>query len=135
MNKYINENPCDTCGNRQRACCECRDYSCYSSANILEPTSASHERNFIVTESELKEMLVALMKETMNQRDGVDNWEWYGESGLEVIQDFYPEYMELEEIESNNIDFEKCAEAIIDAGKYPEQIDVVDLFCRSYEED
>ena len=135
MNKYINENPCDTCGNRQRACCECRDYSCYSKTNILEPTSASHERKFIVTESELKEMLVALMKETMNQRDGVDNWEWYGESGLEVIQDFYPEYMELEEIENNNIDFEKCAEAIIDAGKYPEQIDVVDLFCRSYEED
>lgn len=135
MNKYINEKPCHTCGNRMKACCECYDYSCYSKANILEPGPISHERKFIITESELKEMLVALMKETMNQRDGVDNWEWYGESSLEIIQDFYPEYMELEEIENSNINFEKCAEAIIDAGKYPEQIDVVDLFCRSYEED
>lgn len=94
-----------------------------------------NERKFIVTESELKEMLVALMKEVMNLRDGVDNWEWYGTSFHKTVQDFYPEQLSIDDIWENDIGFEKCAEAIIDAGKYPEQIDVVNLFCRSYEED
>lgn len=135
MSKYINEKPCHTCGNRMKACCECYDYSCYSKANILEPGLISRERKFVVTESELKEMLIALMEKTMNYRDGVDNWEWHGTSYDVTVVDFYPEDVSVETIMENDIDFEECAEAIIDAGKYPEQIDMETLFCRSYEED
>lgn len=94
-----------------------------------------HERKFVVTESELKKMLIALMEKTMNYRDGVDNWEWYGTSYDVTVVDFYPEDVSVETVMENDIDFEKCAEAIIDAGKYPEQIDMETLFCRSYEED
>lgn len=118
MTKYINKIPCDTCGNRQKACCECYDYSCYSKANILEPTP--RERRFIVSESDLIEMLEALMEKEMNERDGVGNWEWYGESHLETVRDFYPESISEKEILNRSIGFRECAKAIIEHKKYDE---------------
>jgi hypothetical protein len=81
-------------------------------------------RKFVIDEADLKEMLIALMEYHMNRRDGVDNWEWYGESSLETVQDFYPEPLSIDDIRENDIGFEECAEAMIEAGKYPEQVDM-----------
>lgn len=84
-------------------------------------------RKFVIDESDLKEMLVALMEYDMNLRDGVDNWSWYGTSYKETVQDFYPEQLSIEELSENDIGFQECADAIIDAGKYPEQVDMTNL--------
>ena len=36
-------------------------------------------RYYLINEKRLKELLVAEMKVIELERDGVDNWEWYGE--------------------------------------------------------
>lgn len=87
-------------------------------------------RKFVVEEADLREMLVALIEKDMLTRDGVDNWSWYGESYHEAIQDFYPELITIEEIRENDIGFQECADAIIEAGKYPEMVDNTDLINR-----
>lgn len=81
-------------------------------------------RKFIVDEADLIEMLMALMESEMNARDGVDNWGWYGSSYEDVVRDNYPEQLSEEELHEHNIDFEACAKAILDAGKYQEQVDM-----------
>lgn len=56
----------------------------------------------------------------MNLRDSTDSRSWYNTSFYETIQDFYPEQISVDEIHENNIDFQECADAIIEAGKYQE---------------
>ena len=80
-------------------------------------------RKFVVDEADLKEMLVALMEYSMLQRDGVDNWSWYGESFHETVQDFYPEQLSIDEIRENDIGFQECADAMLEGGKYQELIE------------
>lgn len=82
-------------------------------------------RQFIVGEDDLREMLIALMRDTMCQRDGVDNWSWYGQSFNETIQDFYPTQLTVDEIEDKEIGFEECADAIIKNGKYEELTNMI----------
>lgn len=83
-------------------------------------------RKFVIEEADLKEMLIALMEYSMLQRDGVDNWSWYGESFHETVQDFYPEQLSIDEIRENDIGFQECADAMIEAGKYQELVDFGD---------
>ena len=84
-------------------------------------------RKFVIDEADLKEMLIALMEYHMNLRDGVDNWSWYGTSLHETVQDFYPEQLSIDDIRENDIGFAECAEAMIEAGKYQEQVDMSGL--------
>ena len=85
-------------------------------------------RKFVIDEADLREMLVALIEKDMLTRDGVDNWSWYCESYHEAIQDFYPELISIEEIRENDIGFQECADAIIEAGKYQEMVDNTEFF-------
>lgn len=78
------------------------------------------QRKFVVEEADLKEMLIALMEHTMNFRDSIGNQSWYNVNFYKTIQDFYPEQISIDEIRENNIDFQECADAIIEAGKYQE---------------
>lgn len=78
------------------------------------------QRKFVVEEADLKEMLIALMEHTMSLHDSTDSRSWYNTSFYETIQNFYPEQISIDKIRENNIDFQKCADAIIEAGKYQE---------------
>lgn len=49
----------------------------------------------------------------MLERDGVDNWEWYGSSRKDIIKESFPEVTE-EDLE--DMDFYDCARA--DLEKY-----------------
>lgn len=49
-----------------------------------------NQKQYLVPERELKSLLESEMKLNMLNRDGVDNWTWYGESHDKVIEDFYP---------------------------------------------
>lgn len=45
---------------------------------------------YLVPEHELVELIKSQMRDEMCCRDGVDSWEWYGESHDEVAEDFSP---------------------------------------------
>lgn len=77
------------------------------------------EKKYIVTESQLLNLLIAEMKNVMNERAGVDNWEWYGSAYEEVINEYYPDDDVPEEITVWD-----CAKARIEAGEFPEQMDI-----------
>lgn len=79
-----------------------------------------NERKYIVTESELLNFLACEMECSMNDRDGVDNWSWYGSSREEVIKEYWPE----DELPEGYLSFHDVASAILEAGGYPEQFDI-----------
>ena len=81
------------------------------------------EKKYVITESQLINLLVADMECVMNERDGVDNWEWYRESYEDVVKEFYPG----EPAEAENMSMWDCAKARIEAGEFQEQIDVQEL--------
>jgi hypothetical protein len=83
-----------------------------------------NEKKYVITESELLELLCCQMECTMNERDGVDNWGWYGTSRNDVIKEFYPGEEEPDE----DVGFYETAVAILEAGGYPEQVDMQELF-------
>lgn len=68
-------------------------------------------RKFIVDEEELFLLLIAKMECAMLNRDGVNNWAWYGESQEEVAEEFHPEHL-------SNVSFDECAAAILDSDQY-----------------
>lgn len=80
-------------------------------------------RQFVVNESQLREMLYAFMEYHMNLRDGVNNWEWYGESFNEIVQEFYPEDISIDDIRENDIGFEECIEAMLEGGAFRELLE------------
>ena len=83
-----------------------------------------NEKKYVITESELLELLCYQMECVMNDRDGVDNWGWYGTSRNDVIKEFYPG----EEDPDEDVGFYETAVAILEAGGYPEQVDMQELF-------
>lgn len=78
------------------------------------------EKKYVITESELLDLLCCQMECVMNERDGVDNWGWYGSSKEDVIKEFYPDEIPEGELP----DFYETAKAILEGGGYPEQLDV-----------
>ena len=78
------------------------------------------EKKYIVTERELLELLACQMECVMNERDGVDNWGWYGSSREEVIKEYWPD----DELPGEHLSFYDVATAILEAGAYPEQFDI-----------
>ena len=77
-------------------------------------------RQFVLTEYELRELLMGYLQWRMVESDGVDNWEWYGASKNEIIQDFHPEHPTEDEIYDNDIHFRETVQAMLDAGAYRE---------------
>lgn len=68
-------------------------------------------RKYIIEEDELFGLLMDRMEATMNRRDGVINWEYYGESYEEVAEEFHPEHVPY-------VSFDECASAILDSDQY-----------------
>lgn len=83
-------------------------------------------RKFILSEKELREMLYALMFHNMCERDGVDNWGWYGQSYDAVVRDFHPEDITLEDVRERNLEFDDCIDALLDSGAYQELLEATD---------
>ena len=82
------------------------------------------EKKYVITESQLIDLLVADMEYVMNERDGVDNWEWYRESYKGVVKDYYPG----DKSEAENMSMRECAKARLEAGEFEEQVDIQELF-------
>lgn len=82
------------------------------------------EKKYVVTERQLLDLLCYQMECVMNERDGVDNWGWYGSSYEEVVRDYYPEDLP----EDEHPDFYECARARLEAGEFEEQVDIQELF-------
>lgn len=80
------------------------------------------ERRFIISESMLHYLLVCQMESEMNRRDGVDNWEWHGESRKDIIEDYCPDYDEENDCD---LTFDEVARLRIDNGEFIEESLVV----------
>lgn len=48
-------------------------------------------RYYKISESDLNGLLVDSLELCMLNRDGVDNWTWYGESYRELIKEYIPD--------------------------------------------
>jgi hypothetical protein len=81
------------------------------------------EKKYVITESQLIDLLIADMEYVMNERDGIDNWREYRESYSEVVKEFYPG----DPAEAEKMTMRKCARARLEAGEFEEQIDVQEL--------
>ena len=68
------------------------------------------EKYYKISENELIELLATSIKMDALDRDGVDNWIWYGEGFQDMIKEYFPEATE-EEIE--NLDFHDCAKTLL----------------------
>lgn len=71
---------------------------------------------FKVSEAELRDYLLAVVKLDCLERDGVDNWTWYMEGRERFIAECLGKT--VEEVKENDLDFE----------------DVVDLDIQSFQE-
>lgn len=80
------------------------------------------EKEYVLTYEELVPLVDAYLQYIMNERDGVDNWEWAGTSLYEVIADFHPEGITPKEAKKRNLDTENTARAMIEAGMFRELI-------------
>ena len=86
------------------------------------------EKHYIISESTLFAFLTAQMTLSMLYADGVDNWEWCGESRIETIQRFYPEDISEDEIRLKDITINDVATARIEAGEFNELVNVEEIF-------
>lgn len=82
-----------------------------------------NERKYVISENRLIELLVAEMTCVMNERDGVDNWGWYGSSYEDVVKEYWPG----EDEDGDTPDMYECAKARLEAGEFQEQVDVQEL--------
>lgn len=61
---------------------------------------------YMITQKDLLRLLEDSITLRMLEQDGVDNWEWYGESSSSVLR----EYEEIYSLENNKLeDFSECA--------------------------
>lgn len=94
-----------------------------NSPSESSPTPISmEEKEYVLTYEELVPLVDAYLQYIMNERDGVDNWEWAGTSLYEVIADFHPEGITPKEAKKRNLDTEDTARAMIEAGMFRELI-------------
>lgn len=63
------------------------------------------ENQYIVSESELIELLTAYHYANCLDADGVDNWVWY----MEGKKDYLKEFEELEDADTEDLSFEDLA--------------------------
>ena len=87
------------------------------------PTPISmEEKEYILTYEELVPLVDAYLQYIMNDRDGIDNWAWFGTSLYEVIADFHPDGITPKEAKKRSLDTEDTARAMIEAGMFRELI-------------
>lgn len=88
----------------------------------------SKEKCYVITERELIDFLTAEMTLSMLETDGVDNWDWYGQSRYDLVAEYHPdETMTPARAREEGLDFYDIAELIVEAGGYPELMTEVDL--------
>ena len=87
------------------------------------------ERQFVISERELLDLLVADMMMGMLEANGVDNWNGYGYERDMYIAEYHPdEDMTAKRVREENIDFYDVAEAQLEGGAYRELVDPEELF-------
>ena len=85
-------------------------------------------RQYVITENQLINFLTAEMYNEMLERDGVEDWPMYQNSYNEVVRDYYPGDILLED----EVSMYDCARARIEAGEFREQIEDVGEFLDKY---
>lgn len=73
---------------------------------------------YLVSENDLIDLLETNIWRRMLERDGVDNWTWYGESYRNIIKEYFPNKSE-EELEDYS--FNDCAEEDIKSYNFVEK--------------
>jgi len=87
------------------------------------------ERQFVISERELLDFLVADMMMGMLEANGVDNWNGYGYERDVYIAEYHPdEDMTAKRVREEHIDFYDVAEAQLEGGAYRELVDPEELF-------
>lgn len=87
------------------------------------------ERQFVISERELLDLLVADMMMGMLEANGVDNWNGYGYERDVYIAEYHPdEDMTAKRVREEHIDFYDVAEAQLEGGAYRELVDPEELF-------
>lgn len=75
------------------------------------------EKQYKISESQLLELLETSVTMQMLDRDGVDNWSWFGESFHEIVREYfpdaYPDEDEDEDAEFPEYDFKDCARSLL----------------------
>lgn len=74
------------------------------------------EKLFVLTETQLVEMLTSQMKLDALERAGVDNWCWYGENFAEMQKIYCPD----DNISDDDLTFWDVAQMRVDAGEFRE---------------
>ena len=77
------------------------------------------EKLFVLTETQLVNMLTDQMKLDALERAGVDNWCWYGENFAE-IQEIYCPDGDISEEDLDDLTFWDIAKMRVDAGEFRE---------------
>ena len=81
-------------------------------------------KQYVVDEKTLRYLLYCEMEVNMLERDGVDNWSWYGESHRETKAEFYPgDWDEIDRDDQIDISFEDIAKMRLEAGEFQELIE------------
>lgn len=87
------------------------------------------EKQFVVSERELLDLLVADMMLGMLEANGVDNWNGYGYERDVYIAEYHPdEDMTAKRVREEHIDFYDVAKAQLEGGAYRELVDPEELF-------
>lgn len=66
------------------------------------------DKFYLVEKEELVDLIATYYKMIMLERDGVDNWTWYGESRKDIIKERFPDATEGD---LEDMDFYDCARA------------------------
>ena len=76
------------------------------------------KKYYLVSEEDLIEYLVCAMGMWMNEQDGVDCWEWYGESYQDTKRAFLPDAFDADYDESalRDMDFTDIAKLMLKSG-------------------
>ena len=77
------------------------------------------EKLFVLTETQLVEMLTDQMKLDALERAGVDNWCWYGENFAEMQKIYCPD-TDISEEDLDDLTFWDVAKMRVDAGEFRE---------------
>ena len=77
------------------------------------------EKLFVLTETQLVNMLTDQMKLDALERAGVDNWCWYGENFAEIQEMYYPD-SDISEEDLDDLTFWDVAKMRVDAGEFRE---------------
>lgn len=66
------------------------------------------DKFYLVEKEELVDLIATYYKMIMLERDGVDNWTWYGESRKDIIKE---RFSDATEGDLEDMDFYDCARA------------------------